>query len=180
MRTDRLILRALEESDLPDIQRNFEDWSTVRYLTATIPWPYPQNGSKHWYTTIVMPNQGVSHWSWAICLKESPKQLIGVIELFREATPSNRGFWLDSAFRGHGYMEEAANVVNEYAFTSLNFHKLLFDNALGNTASRRIKEKTGATCTGIGPAKFVDPTITKMEHWELTKEDWEAHKSRAR
>jgi RimJ/RimL family protein N-acetyltransferase len=74
-------------------------------------------------------------------------------------------------------MAEAAAVVNDYAFNVLGFDKLIFDNAVGNVPSRKVKEKTGATFIGIVKATFVDPRITEMEHWELTKEAWQAHRS---
>jgi RimJ/RimL family protein N-acetyltransferase len=178
LNTERLTLRPVKESDVPAVQKNFEDWDTVRFLNAAVPWPYPENGAAEWYKNILLPGQGESQWTWAICLKESPQQLIGVIELFREGRPSNRGFWLDRDYRGRGYMEEAANAVNEYAFMTLGFEKLYFDNALGNIASRRIKEKTGATLIRVDEAKFVDPSLTQLERWELTKESWQEYRSR--
>ena len=68
-------------------------------------------------------------------------------------------------------------VVNDYAFNSIGFEKLVFDNAVGNVASRKVKEKTGAAFMGIVKATFVDPGITEMEHWELTKEAWQSYRS---
>jgi RimJ/RimL family protein N-acetyltransferase len=175
LQTQRLTIRPLQESDIPAVQRNFEDWETVRFLTSAVPWPYPPNGAMQWYRDVVVPGQGITNWSWAICLKESPEQLVGVIELFRDRA-SHRGFWLDRNFRGNGYMEEAARAVNEHAFTVLGFEKLNFDNAMGNIPSRRIKEKTGAKLIGVRPASLVDTTIKEMEHWELTKEAWLANR----
>ena len=76
-------------------------------------------------------------------------------------------------------MTEACTVINDYAFDVLGFEKLIFDNALGNEASRRIKEKTGATFIEIIEAKFVDPAITKLERWELTREAWQKLRSKS-
>jgi RimJ/RimL family protein N-acetyltransferase len=120
----------------------------------------------------VQQAQGTEKWTWAICQKEAPNDLIGVIELFREGRPSHRGFWLDRQHWGKGYMQEASDAVNEFAFTTLGFERLVFDNAVGNTRSARIKEKSNARFLGVYDAKFVDPTVTKIEHWELTKEMW--------
>lgn len=158
------------------IQRNFKDWSTVRFLNAAVPWQYPKDGAAEWCRNIVVPGQGEFRWSWAICLRESPHQLIGVIELFREGF-SNRGFWLDRDYRGHRYMEKAANAVNECAFNRLGFQKLLLDNALGNMPSRRVKDREGATLIRVAEASFVDKSIAQKEYWELTKESWQAYQS---
>jgi len=45
--------------------------------------------------------------------------------------------------------------------------------------SRRVKEKTGAKFLRVEPAKFVDPTLTEHEIWELEKEKWQAFKNKA-
>ena len=172
LHTSRLVLRPLCESDLPAVQRNFEDYETVRYLAAVVPWPYPSDGAATWFRDIATPGQGKDHWTWVIALKEASSELIGLIELFEQARPSNRGFWLTRSLWGRGYMSEAVEAVNDYAFDVLGFERLLLDNALGNAGSARIKDKTGARLIEVVDAQFVDPSITKMERWELTKEAW--------
>ena len=74
-------------------------------------------------------------------------------------------------------MTEAVEPVMNYAFEKLGFDRLVFSNALGNTKSRRIKEKTGASLVGTHPAQFVSPDYTEAETWELTKADWISFKS---
>ncbi len=179
--SERLIFRNIRQADLENIQRNFQDYQTVRFLNSAVPWPYPQDGAVTWYRKMHLPGHGTKHWNWAICRKESPDELIGVIGLFCNAHShsSNRGFWLDRRFWKRGYMTEACTVINDYAFDVLGFEKLIFDNALGNEASRRIKEKTGATFIEIIEAKFVDPAITKLERWELTREAWQKLRSKS-
>jgi ribosomal-protein-alanine N-acetyltransferase len=177
--TPRLVLRAIQESDLPAVQRNFSDYETVRTLAAHIPWPYPEDGTEVWYREKVVPNQGTNQWTWAICLKESPSELIGVIDLFRKGRPSHRGFWLDRQHWGKGYMTEATTAVTDYAFNQLGFDALIFDNAVGNTASARIKESAGAELIEVVPQKFVDPALTHSQRWKLTKEAWQSQRNRS-
>ena len=69
-------------------------------------------------------------------------------------------------------MTEAVTPIMDYAFHELGFEELFFSNALGNMQSRRVKEKTGATLTGIRNEAFVDPRFTKAENWKLTKTEW--------
>ena len=69
-------------------------------------------------------------------------------------------------------MTEAVKPIMDYAFEQLGFEKLYFINAVGNKASRRVKEKSGATYIETRPAKFVSPQFTQTELWELTKENW--------
>ena len=69
-------------------------------------------------------------------------------------------------------MTEAVRPVLDYAFEELGFDKLIFDNAVENTASRRVKEKTHCRFIGTKPQKFLNPKFTKSEIWELTKKSW--------
>jgi RimJ/RimL family protein N-acetyltransferase len=65
----------------------------------------------------------------------------------------------------------------DYAFDHLGFEKLVFANAVGNSRSGRVKEKTMAKLIDIQPAKFVNPKYTEHEIWELKKEDWDFDKN---
>lgn len=56
------------------------------------------------------------------------------------------------------------------------YEKLIFSNAKGNLASRRVKEKTGAILIGEKDSEFVDPEFTVSELWELSKEAWESRR----
>ncbi len=179
LETERLILRPVREDDAPAWTKHFVDYEVIRHLARRVPWPYPDAGVLAFLRTEVLPKQGADHWTWAILLKDNPEELIGVIELWRIPNPANRGFWLGRKFWGQGIMTEAAAAVTDYAFDHLNFDRLYFDNAKGNLASRRIKEKTGARLVRIEPAEFVDPAYTERELWELTKEAWRAVSARS-
>ena len=109
---------------------------------------------------------------WGIFLKDNPDEIIGAIGLWRDGVPENRGFWLAKNFWGKGIRTEAVKPITDYAFNFLGFEKLVFTNAVGNTRSRRIKEKTGARLLRIEAAEFVNPEYTEREIWEITKEEW--------
>lgn len=170
--TSRLHLRPLEEKDIPAYQHHFADYEVIRTLTSRTPWPYPEDGAYQYITQRILPRQNKDYWCWAITQKESPQNLIGAIELMRQPSPTNRGFWLGQAFWGSGYMTEAVAPVTAHAFHQLGFEELLFGNAVGNSRSRRIKEKTGATLIYTEPYSYVDPSLTEHEVWRLTKAQW--------
>ena len=170
--TDRLILRAVSKDDIPSYQKYFSDYEIVRHLSADVPWPFPDDGVETFLNSSIFPDQGKTQWMWGIFEKSNPETLIGCVHLWREGKPQNRGFWLGKPFWGKGYMTEAVEPVINYTFDKLDFETLIFANALGNTKSRRIKEKTGAKLIRVEPAKFVDPELKELEVWEFKKEDW--------
>jgi len=170
--TSRLILKPVEQKDIPAYEKHFVDYEVIRHLSSRVPWPYPERGVESFVTEQILPQQGKDRWVWGIFLKEHKDELIGVIELWRPGTPENRGFWLGNRFWGYGYMTEAVKPINGFAFEELGFNTLVFSNAKGNERSRRIKEKTGARLLKCAPASFVDPQYTEHEIWELTKDMW--------
>jgi len=176
IQTERLLLKALTEADIPAYEKHFIDYEVIRPLAAGIPWPYPENGVRDFLEERVFPNQGNDKWVWGIFLHQNPTELIGVIDLWRPGIPENRGFWLGREFWGQGMMTEAVKSVNDLAFNELGFETLVFSNAKENIRSRRIKEKTGAKLIGVEPAEFVDSAFTEQEIWELTKQDWLAYR----
>jgi len=170
--TERLFLRGVEASDIPTYQRNFADYEVIQHLSHKVPWPFPENGVRDFLEAVIWPKQGINRWAWALFEKEKRDEVIGIVDLWREGCPENRGFWLAKKHWGKGFMTEAVNPVMDYAFNELGFEKLVFSNAVGNVRSRRVKEKTGARFLEVRPAKFVSPQYTEQEVWELKKEDW--------
>ncbi len=175
--TRRLLLRGVTLEDAPAYQKHFVNYEVISQLSDRVPWPYPENGAEYFIRTQILPRQGIDKWVWGIFLKENPGELIGCVDLWREGSPENRGFWLGRDFWGNGYMTEAVTPIMDYAFGQLGFERLVFANAVGNRRSRRVKEKTGARRLYTAPAKFVDPAYTEHEVWELLKEEWQTYRA---
>lgn len=57
-------------------------------------------------------------------------------------------YGLDEGFWGRGYATEAAVILHRWAFLQKQLTSLVSYIMPGNTASRRVAEKLGATCTG--------------------------------
>src|SRR5579863_228873 len=49
LHTSRLLLRPLELADASQTQLLFPHWEIVRYLSKTVPWPYPADGAHSYY-----------------------------------------------------------------------------------------------------------------------------------
>ena len=177
--TERLYLRGVTATDISAYAEDFVNYDVIQMLSAAVPWPYPDDGVREYVLEQLIPAQGHNHWAWSICLRENPLQQIGNITLWRPGTPENRGFWLAKRHWGKGYMTEAVAPVIDYAFDGLDFDYLTFSNAAGNSRSRRVKEKTGATLVRVEPGNYVDPKLTEREVWELTPREWAKHKGNA-
>jgi len=67
-------------------------------------------------------------YSFIILLGDENGPLIGGVNLNHVALGAARsaslGYWLDQDHRGNGYMTEALSAVMDWAFTSLNLHRI--------------------------------------------------------
>jgi [ribosomal protein S5]-alanine N-acetyltransferase len=116
---------------------------------------------------------------WAIALRERPDDLIGSVD-FRASDEGHghRGFWLTEPLQRRGYMTEAVAAVQDHLFFDVGIERIRVTNSMGNTASRRVKEKTGAV--RIGEAEIAHHEGgTAAEVWEVTRERWAEIRGRA-
>ena len=175
LETSRLWLRPLELSDAHQAQLLFPQWEIVRFLTKTVPWPYPPDGALTYYRDLVLPaiTRGES-WHWTLRLKACPDQLIGSIALMR-SSDENRGFWLGIPWQGKGLMSEACETVTDYWFNVLGFSVLRVPKAIPNVASRRISEKQGMRVIAKMERDYVGGRFP-AELWEITAEEWNSRK----
>lgn len=178
LETDRLVLRPVREDDAPAIQRQFAVWEVVKYLSAQVPWPYPENGAATYVAKCLEDHACRVKFHWAITLKAGDDEAIGVIDLwpFDGEKRTMRGFWLARAFWGQGLMTEAAERVTAYAFEDLDWPFLYLSNAEPNRGSHGVKERQGAELVDVTTAAYVSgehPRVT----WLLTREAWSARRS---
>ena len=173
--TPRLLLRALEQADLPQIQAIFPQWEIVKYLNAKVPWPYPANGAEMFFRELALPaRERGEEWLWTIRLKSARETIIGAISLSK-SEHENRGFWLDPRMQRQGYMTEACEAVTDFWFEVLRFTVLRVPKAIENAASRRISEKQGMRIVWRGEREYVSGKLPS-EIWEITAEEWRARK----
>ena len=177
LETPRLLLRPLEAEDLPQVQAVFPQWEIVKYLNSKVPWPYPANGAETFFREMALPARSRGEqWLWTIRLKTAPEKIIGAINL-QKNDRENRGFWLDPAMHGQGYMTEACEMVTDFWFEVLKFPVLRVPKAVANTASRRISEKQGMRVIERSERDYVCGRLPS-ELWEITTEEWRARKAR--
>ncbi len=176
LETERLILRPNRAEDAPAIQRSFSQWEVVRFLSHTVPWPYPADGAATHLAECLGEMQRREKLHWAITLKGGDDALIGCIGLWPETgARTQRGFWLGLEFWGQGLMTEAADRVTEYAFMELGWRELWLGNAEANFGSHRVKEKQGARIITRVPARYVSGEGTRVV-WLLERDDWLEHR----
>ena len=173
LETKRLILRPIELSDAPAVQRYFPEWEIIRNLSKQVPWPYPDNGAEWWLqNSVAGPVARGERHVWAITIRERGDECIGVVDYsFADEGLGNRGFWIALPFQGKGYMTEAIVAVQDHLFFDLRIDGIRALCAVDNTGSSRIKEKTGGVLVGETDAAHWSG-VDRAEVWEIDGERW--------
>jgi RimJ/RimL family protein N-acetyltransferase len=179
LETPRLILRPLELADAEQVQRIFPHWEIVKFLNRRTPWPYPADGAFTHIRDVILPAiEGGEEWHWSLRLKSDPGLLIGSISL-RKREGHNRGFWLGMDWHGKGLMTEAVDAATDYWFDVLGFPVLRASKAVANVASRKISERSGMRVIATEETDYVGGRLPS-EIWEITADEWRAHRDRRR
>jgi [ribosomal protein S5]-alanine N-acetyltransferase len=177
--TSRLILRPIEVSDADAVQALFPRWEIVRFLASHVPWPYPPDGALTFIRDVALPamQQG-TEWHWSIRPNTAPDRLIGVISLV-DKPMDNRGFWLDPAWQGRGFMSEAVDAATGFWFETLERPVLHAPKAAANLRSRRISEQSGMRLIERVERDYVSGRLP-AEIWEITRAEWRGRPRTAR
>lgn len=174
--TERLLLKPLVAEDAVQIQQLYPRWEIVRYMVASVPWPYPDNGAENYVNQIALPDmaKGIA-WFWTIRNRETPDSLMGLICLY-DVEDNNRGFWLAPEYQRQGYMREASIAATNYWFNTLNKTVLRAPKAALNSRSQRISTRSGMRLIRTEPKEYVSGVLD-AELWEITRDEWNARHS---
>ena len=172
LRTDRLVLRPLQESDAEDLFRIFSDVQVMRYW-STLPWTsdapartmiardLAQTTKDHLRLGI----QPIAHTG-----------LIGTCTLFSINATSRRaevGYGLSSSSWGRGYMNEALRALLDYGFRHLDLNRIEADIDPRNAASARTLERLGFSKEGTLRERWiVGDEVSDTDLYGLLRREW--------
>lgn len=146
LQTPRLILRALEFADAPDVLALRSNEQAMQYIPRTRAVTLADAEAHILLLLDALKNEnGVN---WAICLKETPNKVIGIggfVRLQKEHFRAEIGYMLHPNFWGKGYMTEAVKAIEEFGFREIKFHSIEAYIDPRNTASEQVLLKSGYT-----------------------------------
>jgi RimJ/RimL family protein N-acetyltransferase len=173
--TSRLSLRALTAADTDDFFAIYSDPEVMRY------WSTPALANRDAAAKLIAEIQeGFSRHEllkWGIALR-SDDRVIGSATLFHPDFTHRRvevGYALGRAYWGQGYMQEALTAIFNYAFDTLNFHRIEADVDPRNAGSVRILERLGFQREGYLRERWqVNDEIQDALFYGLLRPDWQA------
>ena len=146
IKTERLLLRKIEESDCDVILFLRSDKTVNKFIKR--PKSRRTKNKADALKFITKIDNGIKNnkfISWGITLKNNPK-IIGTICLWnfsKNNEIAEVGYDLNPIFQRKGIMSEALNYIVNFGFNTLNLSKIEAFTHIKNENSRRLLEKNG-------------------------------------
>ncbi|MFD7900960.1 GNAT family N-acetyltransferase [Kitasatospora sp. NPDC059722] len=142
--TERLVLRAPQESDIDAVLAACQDEEIQRW--TVVPVPYRREDAEFFVRTLA-PNglRDGSEYIWCVTDRATGR-LVGTQSVSRFAADpaaASVGWWTAKEQRGRGYTVEAAREVARWALTELGVRRLQWLAYVGNDGSRAVAERVG-------------------------------------
>ena len=119
LKTSRIILREIIETDLENIYKGLSDPDVIKHYGISFDSPEATKEQMRWFAE---PSQ---FW-WAICSADN-KTFFGAGGLnnfSEEHKKAEIGLWLLPKFWGQGIMREAMPLICDYGFKELEIHRI--------------------------------------------------------
>ena len=143
LETDRLILRDLQESDLPALIALNQDPEVMQYF----PKPYSQAESLRLYQGIQDEVKAYDYSLWTVEEKTSREfiSLVGLhhsdLQIFAGKEAIEIGWRLRKEFWNCGYATEAAQACLDFAFQQAGLSEVYSFTSLLNLPSQKVMQK---------------------------------------
>ena len=150
LRTERLVLDALAEEDLPALIALAGD-RAIADTTISVPHPLDADGARQWLSRLQAAMADGSAASFAVREHAGPR-LIGMVSLRsidREHEEAELSVWIGTPFWGRGYATEAARAVVTHAFDALRLNRLIAHHMVRNPAAGHMLAKLGFRQEGL-------------------------------
>jgi RimJ/RimL family protein N-acetyltransferase len=137
LRTERLVLRAREEADTPDLHRMYGDREVTRYLLHhALSRGDLEDRLRRQATDVEEDALGL--------VVELDGRVVGQVALiFRGATQSETAWTFHPDVSGRGIATEAARALIDLGFRHFGHHRIYAELDARNTASARLCERLG-------------------------------------
>ena len=169
----RVVLRWLEQSDVPALVEIFSDRRVMRYWSSA-PWADQAEGVEMVESIRRCFAEG-SLYQWGVALR-SDDTVIGTCTLAHVDARNRRaeiGFALRRDHWGRGYMSEATHTLLQFAFEKLGLNRVEADVDPRNEASIRLLERLGFQREGYLRERWlVDEEINDTVFYGLLRREW--------
>ncbi|MES4890574.1 GNAT family N-acetyltransferase [Streptomyces sp. NPDC096012] len=182
--TERLVLRPLDEDDVPALAEMMNDEQIAAW--TDVPQPFTEGGARHWITEYTPAERTAGRGLDLAVTEFLTQRLVGIVQLAKtdwHIRSTELSYIIAPWARGEGYASEAALATAQWLFGDQKFERIEIRTAADNTASQQVAQKIGCISEGvlrnacIVHVRTEDGTWTDMRTdfivWSLLPEDLE-------
>lgn len=148
--TERLVLRPLDEDDVPALTEMMNDEQVASW--TDVPQPFTEAGAHRWITDYA-PAERTSGRGLDLAVTEFLTQrLVGVVQLTKtdwHIRSTELSYITAPWARGEGYASEAALATAQWLFGDQKLERIELRTAADNTASQQVAQKIGCISEGV-------------------------------
>lgn len=182
--TERLVLRPLDEDDVPALAAMMNDEQVAAW--THVPQPFTEKDADAWIGDHAPAERTAGRGLDLAVTEFLTQRLVGVVRLTRtdwHVRSTELSYIVAPWARGEGYASEAALATAQWLFGDQKFERVELRTAADNTASQQVAQKIGCLSEGvlrgacIARARTDDGVWTDVRTdfivWSLLPEDLE-------
>ncbi|AVV43651.1 GNAT family N-acetyltransferase [Streptomyces sp. ID05-04B] len=171
--TERLVLRPLDEDDVPALADMMNDEQVTAW--TAVPQPFDEAAARRWIAECA-PGERTAGRGLDLAVTEFLTQrLVGVVQLAKtdwHVRSTELSYIIGPWARGEGYASEAALATAQWLFADQKFERIELRTAADNTASQQVAQKIGCISEGVLRGACIARARAEDGTWNEVRTDY--------
>ena len=170
--TERLVLRPLDEDDVPALAEMMNDEQVGAW--TDVPQPFTEDAARHWITEYAPAERTAGRGLDLAVTEFLTQRLVGVIQLAKtnwHVRSTELSYIIAPWARGEGYASEAALATAQWLLTDQKFERMELRTPADNTAAQQVAQKIGCISEGVLRNAWIARTQTESGEWTDMRTD---------
>ncbi|MDQ1011873.1 RimJ/RimL family protein N-acetyltransferase [Streptomyces sp. V4I23] len=170
--TERLVLRPLEDADIPAFTEMMNDELTTAW--TSVPHPYTAQDAEDWVRRIAPAERTTGRGIVLAVTEFLTQRLVGTVHLRNTdwRTLATEVAYVTAPWaRGEGYATESVLAVAQWLFRNQRFERMELRTAADNTASQQVAQKIGCISEGVLRNAWIVRAQTEDGAWTDVRTD---------
>lgn len=171
--TERLVLRPLDEDDMPALTEMMNDEQVGAW--TDVAQPFTREGARNWITEWAPAERARGRGLDLAVTEFLTQRLVGVIQLTKtdwHIRSTELSYIVAHWARGEGYACEAALATAQWLFGDQKFERIELRTAADNTASQQVAQKIGCISEGVLRNACIAHVHTEDGGWTDVRTDF--------
>ncbi|MDT0437201.1 MULTISPECIES: GNAT family N-acetyltransferase [Streptomyces] len=171
--TERLVLRPLDEDDVPALTEMMNDEQVAAW--TDVPQPVTEDAARSWVTDRAPAQRGSGRGVDLAVTEFLTQRLVGVVQLARtdwKIRSTELSYIVAPWARGEGYASEAALATAQWLFATQKFERVELRTPADNTAAQQVAQKIGCISEGVLRNACIVHVRTEDGGWTDLRSDY--------